>query len=111
MDKLRFSYTVLPWLAFQYAGIHCIVEVIFPSLRSPDFNHWEIDEDSGPYIKVAGWRKALRPPQVIARGYMSDRAACVVALVVGTECVLIGVFGIHHFVGVPAALPDVFSEF
>jgi len=86
------------------------LEVISPSLRGPDFNRWEVDEGSGSYIRIMGWKKILRPPRVIAQGYMSDSAACTVALVVGVFCILIAAFGIRHVSGFPWFFPDLFEK-
>lgn len=99
-----------PFLALLCAGIFSILEVIFPSLRGPDFNRWEVDEGSGSYIEFMGWRKVLRPPRVIAQGYMTDSAACKVAIVVGVFFILIAAFGIRHVGGFPSFFPDLFEE-
>ena len=111
MDKVTFFFNVLPFLAFLFAGVFAILEVLFPSLRGPDFNRWEVDEGSGSSITILGWKKMLRPPRVLAQGYMSDGAACAVAIVVGVIFVLLGTFGIRHVTGFPAFVPDVFSRF
>jgi|SRR5579872_1776431 len=100
---------LLPYLAFLYAGIVSILEVLFPFLRDPDFNRWEVDE-GGSYIKTLGWKKMLTPPRVLAQGYMPDSAACAIALVVGTICILIAIFGIRHVSGFPQFIPDLFER-
>lgn len=103
-------FRLLPYLAFLSAGIFSILEVLFPSLRDPDFNRWEVDEGGGSYIKILGWKKMLTPPRVLAQGYMPDNAACAVALVVGVICILIAVFGIRHVSGFPKFFPDLFER-
>jgi len=110
MESWPLFLRLLPYLVFLYAGVHSILEVLFPSIRDPDFNHWEVDEESGPSIQVLGWKKALKPPRVIAQGYMSDRAACTVALVVGVVFVLIAMLGIRHVSGIPEFFPDLFGR-
>jgi|SRR5579864_3361628 len=102
---------LLPYLIFLYAGIFSILEVLFPSLRDPDFNRWEVDDGGGSYINILGWKKMLTPPRVIAQGYMSDRVACAVALALGVVCLSIAVFGIRHISGLPEFLPDLFARF
>jgi len=111
VDKLRFFVRLLPYLVCLYAGIHTILEAFFPSLRDPDFNRWEVDEGGGSYIQIMGWKKMLTPPRVIAQGFMPDRAACAVAIVVGAIFILIGTFGIRHVSGFPGFLPDLFNRF
>lgn len=101
---------LLPFFLFLYGGIDSILEALFPSLRGPDFNRWEVDE-GGSYINIMGWRKALTPPRVIAQGYMSDGAACAVALVVGVIFIFIAIFGIRHVGGIPEFIPDLFERF
>jgi hypothetical protein len=91
-------------------GIVSILEVLFLSLRDPDFNRWEVDEGGGSYIQILGWRKMLTPPRVLAQGYMSDRAACAGALVVGGMFILIAMFGFRHVSGLPEFFPDVFDR-
>jgi hypothetical protein len=107
---LTLFFKLLPYLAFLYAGIHSILEVLFPSLRDPDFNRWEVDEGGGSYIRILGWKKMLTPPRVLAQGYMSDGAACAVALVVGVICILIAILGIRHVGGFPGFLPDLIDR-
>jgi hypothetical protein len=41
MGKLTFFFRLLPHLAFLYGGTVSILEVLFPSLRDPDFNRWD----------------------------------------------------------------------
>jgi hypothetical protein len=111
MEKLRFFFRILPCLACLYAGVFSIAEVLFPSLRDPDFNRWEVDDDGGSYIQILGWKKKLTPPRVLAQGYISDSAACVVALVGGVILLLVATFGIRHVIGFPGFLPDLFNKF
>ena len=87
-----------------------ILEVLFPSLRDPDFNRWEVDEDGGSCIQILGWKKTLTPPRVLAQGFMSDGAACAVALVAESSFILIAMFGIRHVSGLPEFFPDVFDR-
>jgi hypothetical protein len=110
MQAASFLLRLFPYLAFMFAGVFSILEVIFPSLRDPDFNRWEIDDESGSYIQVAGWRKMLSPPRVVAQGYMSDNAACNVALAVGVFFILLAIFGIRHVGEFPRFLPDLFEK-
>jgi hypothetical protein len=110
MEKLALFFRLLPYLAFLYGGTVSILEVIFPSLRDPDFNRWEVDESSSSNIQILGWRKMLTTPRILAQGYMSDGAACAVALVVGVIFVLIAMFGIRHVSGFPEFFPDVFDR-
>jgi hypothetical protein len=111
VDKFTFFLGLLPYLVFLYVGIHSILETFFPSLRDPDFNRWEVDEGGGSYIQIMGWKKMLTPPRVIAQGYVPDRAAFAVAVVMGVICVLIGTFGIRHVCDFPGFLPDWFNRF
>ena len=110
MEKLTLFFKLLPYLGFLYGGIVSILEVLFPSLRDPDFNRWEVDEGGGSNIQILGWKKMLTPPRVLAQGHMSDGAACVVALVVGVIFVLIAMFGIRHVSGFPEFFPDLFHR-
>ena len=50
------------------------------------------------------------PPRVVAQGYMSDGAACAVALIAGVLFILIATFGIRHVSGFPAFFPDLFNR-
>ena len=52
----------------------------------------------------------LTPPRVVARGHMSDRAACTVGFIVGVICLVIAMFGIRHVSGFPKFLPDLFNR-
>src|SRR4030095_13951054 len=110
MEKLPLFFRLLPYLAFLYAGIVSILEVLFPSLRDPDFNRWEVDEAGGSYIQILGWKKILTPPRVLAQGHMSDNAACAIALAAGVVFVLIAVFGIRYVSGFPEFFPDLFGR-
>jgi hypothetical protein len=49
--------------------------------------------------------KMLTPPRVLAQGYMSDGAACAVALFVGVVFVLIAMLDIRHVSGFPEFFP------
>ncbi|GAC1635342.1 MAG: hypothetical protein NVS9B14_12440 [Candidatus Acidiferrum sp.] len=102
---------MIPFAMLLYHGVISILEAVFPSLRDPDFNSREVDDDSGSPIQILGWKKVLTPPRVLARGYMSDSAACAVALGVGFLCIFIATFGIHHVTGVPESVPDFFGKF
>ena len=108
---LALFFKLLPFLVALYAGIYSILEVLFPSLRSPNFNRWEADVRVGPYVNIMGWTKVLTPPRVLAYRYMSNSAACAVALVVGVIFMLIAIFGIRHVSGVPEFIPDLFDRF
>lgn len=110
MDLFVLLWKVLPFALFLGYGAYAILEVFFPSLRSSDFNRWEVDEESGTTIQIMGWKKAVSPPRVLASGYLSERAACALALCVGTVFVAIGVFGIRHTTGIPLWFPDLFSR-
>jgi hypothetical protein len=110
MEKLAFFFRLLPYLLFLYAGVVSILEVFLPSLRDTDFNRWEVDEGGGSYVKILGWTRMLTAPRVVAKGYMSDGAACAVALVTGVLFVLIAMFGIRHVSGFPAFFPDLFNR-
>jgi hypothetical protein len=110
MGKLTLFFRLLPYLAFLYWGTVSVLEVLFPSLRDPDFNRWEVDESGRSYIQIMGWKKMLTPPRVLAQGYMSDRSACAVALVAGVIFIFIAMFGIRHISGLPALLPDLFDK-
>ena len=111
MDISSLPWKVLPFALLLAYGAYTILEVFFPSLRNPDFNQWEIDENRGATIQIMGWKKALSPPRVLARGYLSERAACTVGLCIGTVFVVIGVFGIRHTIGIPLWFPDLFNKF
>ena len=111
MEKLTLLFKLLPFAGFLAAGVFSILEVFFPSLRDADFNRWEVDEGGGTYVQIMGWKKMLTPPRVVAQGYMSDRAACAVAIVAGVLCILIGTFGFRHVSGYPVVLPDLFNRF
>jgi hypothetical protein len=100
----------LPYFVVTALGVYSMLEALFPALREPGFNHWRIEDDSGSSIEIFGWRKVLRPPRVIAEGYMSEFAASMVAISFGLLFVSVGVFGIRHMSGVPALLPDVFQQ-
>jgi hypothetical protein len=108
---MTFFFKVLPYLVCLYVGVFSILEVFFPSLRGPGFNRWEVDEGSGSSVTILGWKKVLRPPRVLAQGYMSDGAACAVAIVVGVIFVFVAAFGIRHVTGVPEFVPDLFNRF
>jgi hypothetical protein len=111
MDQFDLAWKMLPFLLLLVYGAYTILEIFFPSLRSSDFNRWEIDEGSGSSIQIMGWKKVLSPPRVLASGYLSERAACTVALCLGTVFVAIGVLGIRHVSGIPLWFPDLFGRF
>jgi len=102
---------LIPFLVLLYHGVFSILEVLFPSIRDPNFNNWEVDDDSGASVRILGWRKVLTPPRVLAKGRMSDGAACAVALVVGFIFILVATFGIRHVSGYPEFIPDLFGRF
>src|SRR5215467_5778361 len=100
----------LPYFLLTAYGIYAVLEVFFPALRETNFNRWQIDDDSGSSMQILGWRKVLRPPRVIAQGYMSERTACTVAMSFGVLFILLGALGIRHVSGVPESLPDFFAR-
>jgi len=108
---LSLFFKLLPYLFCLYGGIYSILEVLFPSLRDPDFNHWEVDEGTGSSITILGWKKILTPPRVIAQGYLSDGPACAIALIFGILFTSIAIFGIRNVSGLLAFLPDLFNKF
>ena len=110
LNYLELFMKILPFLFFLYGGIYSILEALFPKLRDAEFNRWEIDEGSGTSITFLGWKKVLSPPRVLAQGYMSDSAACVVAVCSGCLFIFIALIGIRHFAGIPAFLPDLFAR-
>ena len=110
MGKLSHFLRLLPYLALLGAGAFLILQACFPALRGSDFNRWEVDEDSGVSIKILGHRKMLTPPRALAQGYMSDRVACLGALVVGFIFILIAAFGVRHVGGFPQFLPDLLGR-
>lgn len=111
MGPINSLSKALPFALLLGYGAYSILEVFFPSLRSSDFNRWEVDEDLGASIQIMGWKKALSPPRVLASGYLSERAACWVAFCFGSLLVAIGVFGVRHVAGMPSWIPDLFSKF
>jgi hypothetical protein len=108
---LALIFNLLPYLAFLGVGIFWFLEVLFPSLRNPDFNRWEIEGGRGSSVTILGWKKVLTPPRVIAQGYMSTETACAVALIFGAIFISIGILGIRHASGFPEFLPDLFDRF
>ena len=104
-------WSVLPFALCLGYGAYSILEVFFPSLRGSDFGRWEIDEGSGSNIQIMGWKKVLSPPRVLASGYVSERAACTLALCLGAVLIAIGLLGIRHTIGFPLWLPDLFDRF
>jgi len=110
MDTTLLLLRLLPAFTAVGYGVYAVLEVLFPSLRDPNFNQWEVTDDRGAYIEIMGWRKALRPPRVIAQGYMSDRTACTLSFCVGTLLIIIGFVFIRHIAGVPESFPDIFSS-
>lgn len=110
MDTATTLWHCLPYLAAAGYGVYTVAEVFIPSLRDSQFNRWEIDDNSGSYIEIMGWRKVLTPPRVIAQGYLSDRTACAIALAVGAACIGLAFMGIRHVAGIPESFPDVLSR-
>jgi amino acid transporter len=100
----------LPSFTLTALGVYSVLEVFFPALREPNFNRWQIEDDSASSIQILGWRKVLRPPRVIAQGYMSEAAACTVAISIGALFIIVGFFGIRHASGVPALIPDILQQ-
>ena len=111
MDALILFWKLLPFLALVAVGVYSILEVCFPSLRDPDFNRWQVSDANESSITILGWKKVLKPARVIAQGYMSDRAACAIALSVGFLLIGVGFFGIRHIAGIPENFPDLFGGF
>ena len=110
MDTTLLLLRLLPAFSAVGYGAYAVLEVFFPSLRDPNFNQWEVTDDGGGYIEIMGWRKALRPPRLIAQGYMSNRTACTLSFCVGTFLIIIGFIFIRHIAGMPQSLPDIFSS-
>jgi len=109
MNNLTLLVELLPFAGAFIAGLYFIAEVFIPSLRPRDFNRWEVDEGGSEVdVNVAfwQWRKVLTPPRVVAQGYMSNRAACTVAVVAGLVCICIAVLGVRHLTGFPNFIPD-----
>jgi len=111
MQFVHRLFALATFVGFMSAGLYAILEVFIPALRGPDFNRWEVDEESGSYVQIMGWRKMLQPPRVLAQGYMSNSAACITGLLTGVIFFLIGVAGIRHVAGVPRFLPDLVGRF
>lgn len=110
MALFSLLWRTLPFALFLGYGAYSILEVFFPSLRGRDFGRWEIDEGSGTNIQVMGWKKVLSPPRVLASGYLSERAACAVALCLGSILIAVGLLGIRHTTGFPLWFPDFFER-
>lgn len=102
-------FRLLPAFTFVGYGTYSILEVFFPSLRNPDFNRWEVDDNSGSSIEIFGWKKVLTPPRVIAQGYFSDSTACAISMTLGIVMIVAGFLIIRHIAGVPEAFPDLFD--
>ena len=109
MDTAFLLFRLLPAFTLVGYGTYSILEVVFPSLRDPDFNRWEVDDNSGSSIQILGWSKVLTPPRVIAQGYFSDSTACAVSMTVGIVMIVVGFFIIRHMAGVPQSFPDLFD--
>ncbi|HKF21477.1 MAG TPA: hypothetical protein VKE93_07905 [Candidatus Angelobacter sp.] len=109
MNTASVLFHCLPYFLSTAYGIYTLLEVFFPSLRDANFNHWEIDV-GGSYTQTLGWRKVLKPPRVIAQGYMSNRSACAMAMAVGVFFIVVGFFGIRHESGIPEVFPDFFGH-
>jgi hypothetical protein len=106
MKTISFLLKLVPCVIPLAAGAYFIAEVFFPALRDPNFNQWEINE-GGSSVEVMGWRKVLTPPRVVAQGYMSNRAACAVAIAAGLILISVGVFVTRHVTGYPRFIPDI----
>jgi hypothetical protein len=102
---------MLPFIAFVIYGVYLIAEVFIPSIRSSDFDKWEIDAGNEISITVLGWTKILSNPRVLASGYLSERSASGLSLAIGLLLVSIGILGIRHVTGIPPWIPDLFGGF
>lgn len=111
METASLLFHSLPAFLMVGYGAYSILEAFFPSLRDPNFDRWEVDDNSGSYIQIMGWRKMLKPPRVIAQGYLSERTACAIALSVGILSIVIGFLFIRHIAGIPESLPDLLNRF
>lgn len=101
MSTAGIIFRCLPFFAMVGYGVYYLLEVVFPSLRDKDFNYWEVDNNSGSYLNLLGWRIVLVPPRVLAQGYLSDNAACAVAIGVGIFLIVLGLAAVHKIAGVP----------
>ena len=61
-------------------------------------------------LKSLGWKKVLRPPRVIAQGYLSENTACAVSLILGIVMIVGAFLVIRHVAGVPQSFPDLFND-
>ncbi|HEY1937846.1 MAG TPA: hypothetical protein VGJ33_07930 [Candidatus Angelobacter sp.] len=109
METASLLFHLLPAFVLTGYGTYAVLEVFFPSLRDADFNRWEVDDNSGSYVEIMGWRKMLKPPRVIAQGYLSERSACLFSFTVGTLMIAIGLLLIRHLAGIPQSFPDWFN--
>jgi hypothetical protein len=109
MDTAFFLFRLLPAFILVGYGTFSILEVFFPSLRDPDFNRWEVDDNSGSSIQILGWKKVLTPPRVIAQGYFSESTACAMSMTFGIVMIVAGLLMIRHMAGVPESVPDLFG--
>jgi hypothetical protein len=111
MDTALLLFRLLPAFVFVGYGVYSIVEIFFPSLREPDFNHWDIEIGRDDYVQVPGWRKVFKPARVIAEGYMSDSAACTISALAGLFLIIVGFAMIRHTAGIPEGVPDFIGRF
>ncbi|HEV7675155.1 MAG TPA: hypothetical protein VGQ12_11550 [Candidatus Angelobacter sp.] len=109
METAFLLFRLLPAFTIVGYATYSILEVFFPSLRDPDFNRWEVDDNSGSSIQILGWKKVLTPPRVIAQGYFSDSTACAISLTLGIVMILAGFLLIRHMAGFPESFPDLFD--
>jgi len=109
MDTFLLLVRLLPAFSLVAYGTYAILEAFFPSLREPGFNYWDV-ETEGEYVQVLGWRKVLKPPRVIAEGYLSDFSACAVSISAGLVMVIIGFMIIRHTAGIPESMPDIIGR-
>ena len=110
METAFLLFHLLPAFAMVAYGTYLILEVFFPSLRDPDFNRWEVDDNSGSSIQILGWKKVLTPPRVMAQGYFSESTACRISMALGIVMIVAGFLLIRHIAGVPGFFPDFFSN-
>jgi hypothetical protein len=101
METASILLRCLPFFLSIAYGVYSLLEIYFPSLRDQNFNRWQIDDNTGSYVEYMGWRKVLRPPRIIAQGYLSEGMACVVAFSAGIVLIAIGVWGVHEVAGIP----------
>lgn len=110
METASLLFHLLPAFLMVAYGTYFVLEVFFPSLRDPDFDRWEVDDNSGSSIQILGWKKVITPPRVIAQGYLSEGTACGISLTIGMVLIVAGFLVIRHVAGVPESLPDLFNS-